>query len=95
MVQQKGLTTRNTRVKYESSITYHPKVMPIAKVFVKKRDLDYLILTSTDALTLVPQKGLTTRNTHVKYERSITHHSKVMANVKVLLVKNETLIIGL
>ena len=30
------------------------------------------------ALALVPQKGLTTRNTHVKYESS-----KVMANVKV------------
>ena len=26
--------------------------------------------------------GHTTRNTHVKYERYITHHSKVMANVK-------------
>ena len=34
------------------------------------------------ALTLAAQKNLTTRNTHVKYESSMTNHSKVMANVK-------------
>ena len=33
-------------------------------------------------LTLVPKKGLTTRHTHVKYESSITYHSKLMANLK-------------
>ena len=33
-------------------------------------------------LTLLHRKGLTFRNTHVKYERDIINHSKVMANVK-------------
>ena len=34
-------------------------------------------------LTLVPNKeGLTTRNTHVKYEKFITYHLKVMAKVR-------------
>ena len=28
------------------------------------------------------RKGLTTKNTHVKYESSVTYHSNVMANVK-------------
>ena len=32
-------------------------------------------------LTLIFQKCLTTRNTHVKYDSFITYHSKVMANV--------------
>ena len=36
------------------------------------------------ALTFIPQKGLNTRNTHdVKFESSITYHSKVLAYVKV------------
>ena len=32
---------------------------------------------------MVSQKGLLTRNTHVKYENCISNHLKVMANVKV------------
>ena len=39
-------------------------------------------------LTLVPKRGLTTRNTHVKYKTSITYRSKVMANVKSFLLTN-------
>ena len=35
-------------------------------------------------LILVPKEGLTTRNNCLKYESSITYHSKVTANVKVL-----------
>ena len=34
-------------------------------------------------LTVVPTKGVTTRNIDVNYESSISDHSKVMANVKV------------
>ena len=34
------------------------------------------------ALTLVQQGGLTTMNTHLKYESPITHHSKFTRNVK-------------
>ena len=33
-------------------------------------------------MTLFQRKGLSARNTHVKYESFITNHSKVMANVK-------------
>ena len=38
------------------------------------------ILTLTDDLDL--SKGLTRRNTPVKYKRSVTYHSKVVTNVK-------------
>ena len=46
------------------------------------------------ALTWEPHKGLNTRNTHLKHERSMTHHSNVMANdnqanVKVYLRTNK------
>ena len=34
-------------------------------------------------LTFIQRKGLTSRNTNVKYENSITYHSKGMGNVTV------------
>ena len=51
--------------------------------FFRKLQPRYLTLTLTDDLDFVTKKGFTPRNTYVKYERSITYHSKAMANVKV------------
>ena len=36
-----------------------------------------------------PRKGLITRNTHVKYQSSSTHYSKVISKVKVLERRTE------
>ena len=40
-------------------------------------------------MTLVPKKGLNTRNTHVKYENYISYHSKVMAEVMLKLIADK------
>ena len=82
LVPQKGLYNKRyvTYMKYESSTTHHSKVIGKVKASCEKCDHN----TDLDRwhLTLVPQKGLTTRNTHVECERSITHLSKVMVKVK-------------
>ena len=52
---------------------------PMLKVF-QKRDLDIWPLFWQIASTLVPQKGLSTRNTCVKYKGCLTYQSKVMPN---------------
>ena len=44
-------------------------------------DLDIWPWPVQMTLTLVPEKGLTSRKTYVKYESSITYYSKVLANV--------------
>ena len=41
-------------------------------------------------LTLVLKNGITPRNTIMKYESSITYHSKAMANVNVLVTNKRT-----
>ena len=41
-------------------------------------------------LTLIAEKGLTTRNKPVKYECSITYIPKVMANVEVFSRQTDT-----
>ena len=40
-------------------------------------------------VTLVLQKGFTLKNIYVKYESSITYHSKAMASVKKFLWTNK------
>ena len=40
-------------------------------------------MTLTDVLDFGTKKGFTPRNKHVKYESSITNHSKATATVKV------------
>ena len=57
---------------------------PMLKMFLGK-SVTLIFTLTLMALTLVRQKGLTTRNTHMKYESCTTDHSKVIANIKVIL----------
>ena len=56
--------------------------MPLQWPFFEKCDLDILTLTYDNDFSMYQRKGLTTRNTHVKYESSVTYHLKIMTNVK-------------
>ena len=55
VVPQKGPTTSNTHMKYESSITYDSKVMANVKFCCERCDHDTVILTLMDGLDLIPQ----------------------------------------
>ena len=61
--------------------------MANVKVFFEKYDLDISPWLRQMTLIWCQRKGLATSNKHVTYESSITYHSKVMANAKVLLEK--------
>ena len=53
--------------------------------FFENCDLDIWPWPWQMTLTLVLKKGFYPRNIYVKYESSITYHSKAMANVKVFV----------
>ena len=79
MKPRKGLITRNTRVKYQSSSTPCLKVISNVKVFKKMGQTP----RSQGQKYWYPWKGLITGNVHVKYQSSSTHCSKVISKVKV------------
>ena len=56
------------------------KLWPRLKFFKSRSNFKVKAIRSQ---IMVPQKGLVTRNTHVKYESPITSGKKVMAKVKV------------
>ena len=76
---RKGLVTRITPVKYQSSSTNCSKV--ISKIKFSK-----MVQTSKSRSqgkkSWYPQKGLVTRNTHMKYQSSSTHCQKLLARLK-------------
>lgn len=90
---EKSFVPRNTHVKYKKLITNHSKFMVKVEVFQKTFKLQSCDQSfskegqtprSCDQKACYLQKSLITRNTHMKYESSITNHPKVMAKVKVL-----------
>ena len=65
LVPRKGLITRNTHVKYESSMLCHSKVMAQVKVFLSGQKVGQIWRSRSQGQKFWYQwKGLITRNTH-------------------------------